>query len=492
MEAIPIALFWGLALLGLSGKSHVLLYLFFGTMPFGAFAVIPPALTGGLTLTPTPMLALLIIIRSLCSWGGLKFFAAAAYSRKRLLLLFLFWLVAIVTTIFMPRFFAGEVSIIPVRLEQLVVATTGEPLKPTTQNFSQLAYLTISIFAVFAFARMLRDPVQRQHALSAMYLGAALTVFTGLLDFLSQYVALDGLLSPFRTATYALMTEAQTLGGKRVVGLMPEASAYGGLCISFLCLIYFLRHAMTDRWLRERASPALAALLVLFIWLSTSSGAYVGLAVFGLIAAMEWAWRKNSKSADTFARRRLGFEFWTAFSALLGLSLVLLVNPSLLDPIVEKIDEMVLSKSQTRSYEERSMWTAVGWQALADTWGLGVGIGSTRTSNFAAAVFSNTGVIGGLLYFAFVLQTLLSRLPSSADGVSRAMLRGVHLAYIPAFIIGLLAGTTADFGSYNAFLYGVSLALTISAAKQGHRPVENPGSATAIAPPFNLRYRLQK
>jgi len=491
MEAIPIALFWGLALLGLFGKSHVLLYLFFGTMPFGAFAVVPPTLTGGLTLTPTPMVVLFIILRSLGSLGGVNFFVASARSRKRLLLLFLFWLVAITTTLFMPRFFAGEVSIIPMRLEQLVVATTGEPLQPTTQNFSQLAYLTISIFAVFSFARLLRDPIQRQHALSAMYLGAALTILTGILDFLSQYVPLDALLSPFRTATYALMTEAQTLGGgKRVVGLMPEASAYGGLCIAFLSLVYFLRHAMTDRLLRERASPALVALLVLFIWLSTSSGAYVGLAVFGLVAAMEWAWRKNSKSADTFARRRLGFEFWAAFSGVLGLSLILLVNPSVLDPIVAKIDEMVLSKSQTRSYEERSMWTAVGWQALADTWGLGVGIGSTRTSNFAAAVFSNTGMLGGLLYFAFVLQILLGRLPSGADGISQAMLRGLHLAYVPAFVIGLLAGTTADFGSYNAFLYGTSLALMISTARKSPCPVAS--SVIAIAPPFNLRYRLHK
>ncbi|WP_089170187.1 hypothetical protein [Azotobacter chroococcum] len=463
MEAIPIALFWGLALLGLFGKSHVLLYLFFGSMPFGAFAVVPPELTGGLTLTPTPMVALLIIMRSLCSWGGLMFFASAARSRKRLLLLFLFWLVAIVTTMFMPRFFAGEVTIIPVRLE---VFTFGEPLQPTTQNFSQLIYLTISVFAVFAFARLLRDPVQRQHALSAMCLGATLAIFTGLLDYLSQYVTLDSVLEPFRTATYALMTEVEIFGGKRVVGLMPEASAYGGLCISFLCSIYFLRHAMSNRWLRERAAPLLIFLLMLFIWLSTSSAAYVALFVFGLVAVMEWGWRKNTGSTDTFMRRGLGFEFWTAFAALVGLSLILLFNPSLLDPIAEKVDEMILNKTQTSSYEERSMWTAIGWQALADTWGLGVGIGSTRTSNFAAAIFSNTGVIGGLLYFAFVLQILLRKLPSAIDGVDNAMLNGVRYAYIPPFVVGLLAGTTADFGTHNAFLYGIALAVVASVSKK--------------------------
>lgn len=69
-EAIPIALFWALALWGAFGKSHVLLYLFFGSMSFGAFAVIPTELTGGLTLTPTPMLALLIIMRSMLAEGG--------------------------------------------------------------------------------------------------------------------------------------------------------------------------------------------------------------------------------------------------------------------------------------------------------------------------------------------------------------------------------------------------------------------------------------
>ncbi|GAB3371466.1 hypothetical protein [Azotobacter armeniacus] len=467
MEAIPIALFWGLALLGLFGKSHVLLYLFFGSMPFGAFAVIPPELTGGLTLTPTPMVELLIIMRSLLSRDGLKFFFAAARSPRRLLLLFLFWLVAIITTIFMPRFFGGEVTVIPVRLD--FSSLGGAPLVPTTQNFSQLAYMTISVFAVFAFARMLRDPAQRQHVLSAMCLGAALVIFTGFLDFLTQYVALDSVLKPFRTATYALLTEVKILADKRVVGLMPEASVYGGLCISFLCLIYFFRHAIVDRWLRERAIPVLIFFLVLFTWLSTSSAAYVSLFVFGLVAVMEWAWRKSTKSARGFSPKGLGFEFWTALAALLGLCFILLFNPSLLDPIIVKLNEIVFNKTQTSSYEERSMWTAVGWQALADTWGLGVGVGSTRTSNFAAAIFSNTGVIGGLLYFALVLQSFRRKLPSGSDRVSRAMINGVRFAFIPAFTVGLLVATTPDFGSYNAFLYGVALAVALKSTKKMKR-----------------------
>lgn len=279
------------------------------------------------------MVVLLIVMRSLCSRDGILFFATAAFTPRRLLLLFLFWVVAVLTTLFMPHLFYGEVTIIPVRL---VLSTFGEPLAPSTQNFSQLAYLTISVFAVFAFARMLRDEALRQHALAAMSLGAVLVVLTGFLDYLSQYVPLDSTLAPFRTASYALMTEVQIMGGKRVVGLMPEASAFGGLCIMFLGMIYFFRHAMTDKRLRERLAPALVFLLLLFVWLSTSSSAYVGLFVFLLMAVIEWGWRKSSRTPGTFGQRGLGFEFWTALSTLVGLGLVILINPGLLDPIIER------------------------------------------------------------------------------------------------------------------------------------------------------------
>lgn len=462
MDALPIALFWTLALWGLLGSPQRLLYLFFAAMPFGAFAVIPPTLTGGLTLTPTPMVLLLLIVRSLGSGAGLRFAAQAAVGPKRLLLLALFWLTAVIITLFMPRLFFGEISIIPVRL---VASSLGEPLTPTTQNFSQLAYLTISVLSVFAFTRLLRQPAMRQHALTAICLGALLTLVSGTLDYASLYVPLDGLLAPFRTASYSLMTEVQLFGGKRVVGLMPEASAYGGLCISFLCLVYFFRHAMASRLLRERVAPALVLGLLLFTWLSTSSSAYVGLAVFGLTAVLEWGGRKASHQRGIHGRRGLGFEFWTALGGLMGLSLVILINPALIDPLVAQFDSMVLSKTQTSSYEERSMWTAVGWQALIDSWGMGIGIGATRTSNFAAAVFSNTGVLGGLLYFAFVIKTLRRKAPAGADGLSRALLGGVRYAFIPPFIVALLAATTPDFGAANGFLFALSLAIAMGAPR---------------------------
>lgn len=470
MDFIPILIFWGLAVWAMFGPLHILLYLFFGSLTFGTMATISPSLTAGLTFTPTAIVMLITIVRLLVSKEGVVFVIAQAMKINRLLLLFLFWIVAIITTLFMPRLFAGEVSIIPVRYSTF---TLGDPLTPTSQNISQLAYITISIFFVFALFRLLRNPAFFEHLMKAILMGAIMVLVSGCLDLLDYYVDISMLLDPFRTASYSLLVEVEILGVKRVVGLMPEASAYGSLCIFFLCLVHFFRDAIPQDWVRERLAPAIVLLLILFVWLSTSSAAYVGLVAFLFVAVGEWSGRKNTLYLSMHKNRRFGFEFWTAWLLLSMLGMVVLFNPALLDPIVDKMDQLVFNKTETSSYEERSMWTAVGWRALFDTWGLGVGMGATRTSSFIAAVFSNTGIIGGALYFGFVAQILLRKKTLSNSKEYDVLLRGVRYAYIPSFIVSILVGTTADFGSLNAVLYAMALALVSIPNKREPAAVPN-------------------
>src|SRR3978361_1610911 len=178
MEAIPIAVFWSAAVWTLFRRKQALLYLFFASMSFGSFAAIPTEVTGGLTLTPTPIVALLLIARQLGSGRGMAQAFDAAMKRSGLLLLFLFWLVACIVTAFMPRFFANMVQIVPVRAGAL---SDTALLVRTVQNVSQFIYIGISVLAVFSFAGMLREPAMRRHALAALCLGAAMTVLTGLL-----------------------------------------------------------------------------------------------------------------------------------------------------------------------------------------------------------------------------------------------------------------------------------------------------------------------
>ncbi|MER2509528.1 MAG: DUF1553 domain-containing protein, partial [Amaricoccus sp.] len=288
MDIAAILAFWALAAWAFFGPNGGrLIHAFFVSLPFGSFAVLSPGVTGGLTLTPTPMVALLILLRCLVRRGGLDALLTEALARRRMLLLFLFWVVAALITAFMPRVMAGRVDIIPFRGEML----GATPLRPTAQNVSQFAYLTISVFVAFAFAVLLRAPGMRQCALRALNLGALATVITGALDFASTWLPLTPLLDPFRTATYALLVTHEVLGAKRVVGLMPEASAFGSLAVGLLAMLWFFRRAIADRRLREVHAPVLMILLAVLVWRSTSTTAYVALGLLGLLAALEWCWR---------------------------------------------------------------------------------------------------------------------------------------------------------------------------------------------------------
>jgi hypothetical protein len=474
MEAIPIAVFWSVAAWCLFQRKHALLYLFFASMPFGSFAAVPTLLTGGLTLTPTPIVALLLIARQLGGAGGLTQALDAALKSSGLLLLFLFWVVAGIATVFMPRFFAGVVEIVPVRAGALADTAL---LVPTTQNLSQLVYVSISVLTVFTFARLLRAPAMREHALAALCLGAAMTVFTGGLDLASQYLPLQPMLELFRTASYALLTDVEILSSKRVVGLMPEASSFGGLALTFLASLYFFRRAMPQGHLRDRGVPVLMGLLLLLVWLSTSSAAYLGLGLFGAAAAGEWCWRLWAAGRNPLLHRGIAIEFWLGVAVMFTLLLIFIAAPRLLAPMREMFDVMVLQKSSTDSFEERSMWTRVSWEALLATHGLGVGLGGTRASNFAVALASNAGLLGAAFYVLFVLQTLAVRRAPQGDAEGHALLSAVRWSYLPPFFASLMIGTTPDFGLFNAFLYGIAVAV----ARKGTQGVASHAGARRIS-----------
>ena len=472
MEAIPIAIFWSLAAFCLFQKKHALMYLFFASMPFGSFAVIPTEVTGGLTPTPTPIVPLLPIARQLGGAMGIAQTLEDALRSSGLLLLFLFWLVAGVTTAFMPRFFASSVVVVPVRAGGLSDTTV---LAPTTQNLSQFVYVSISVFAIFTFARMLREPAMRRHVLAALCLGATVTVVTGVLDLASQYVPIKPALELFRTASYALLTDVEILDVKRVVGLMPEASSFGTVALAFLASMYFFRRAMPAGFVRQRMVPVLMALLLGLIGLSTSSAAYLGLGLFGAAVAADWCCRAMAPAHERHLRRGLATEFWLAAGAVCAVFLVIVAAPHVLAPIYEMIDLMVLQKSTTDSYEERNMWTQVSLQALRATDGLGVGLGSTRASNFAVALFSNAGVFAATCYALFVLQALVLRRAPRHDAQGRALLSAVRWSYLPPFFTSLMIGTTPDFGLFNAFLFGFAVAIT-------YKPVRQAAQVAAAAP----------
>lgn len=442
MDAIPLVLFWSLAACGLIARSPlVLLYLFFASGPFGAFAVIPPAAIGGVTLLPQEMCAVLLMVKVMMVPGAAPNALRAAFDPGRFLLLSLFLLVAVTSAFVLPRLFAGKVEVIPIRAMTRAVKV---PLEPTTANFTQAAYLCVSYGVALSSIILLGRPGLARHIKNAILLGSAVLVATGFAD---MAAAGSKALSPFRTATYALLTNIEVQGGRRVVGLMPEASAFGGQCVADFCLLLFLRSSFPPGRLKAYAVPATLCGLLAMAALSTSSSAYVGLAVVFALAGLDWA--RSALWSKGRLKRQLVQDAVVAVVALTALLALIAFRPSVLAPAADMIDLMVFQKSKSQSFAERSYANQAGLDAFRATSGLGVGIGGARTSSLLAAYLSNTGAIGTALIGAFLLQTLLRRAASPAADT----LRATKYTLIAIFVMMLLAATTPDFGVVAGVLY---------------------------------------
>src|SRR5580693_50286 len=147
--------------------------------------------------------------------------------------------------------------------------------------------MALSIGVTLAFTLVGGGTNFQRHYLQAVLLGGIRLIGTGLVDFLLATAGLADLLEPFRNASYALLVDVEAAGAKRVVGLMTEASAYGASCVGAAASLAFLRPCFPNV-LRDLIVPATILGLIAMAVLSTSSTAYVGLGVFGVVYALNW------------------------------------------------------------------------------------------------------------------------------------------------------------------------------------------------------------
>jgi hypothetical protein len=173
------------------------------------------------------------------------------------------------------------------------------------------------------------------------------------------------------------------------------------------------------------------------------------LAVFGAIYALNWFRRLLAPSPG------LGWEAAGTIAAILAFLFVLTVAPALLDPVFETA--VVFQKPQSESYATRMMWNQMGMDAFFATHGLGVGLGSARSSNWYVAILSNTGVIGGALLASFIARVFLQRGPSEPRAAE--LVAALKLSLLPGFVMAGLTGLSPDFGVANGATFGLITSL---------------------------------
>lgn len=474
----PAAVLWALLPLLMLLRGPALLYMTLIVSVFMSLQMLPGE-GDGANLLPVTLYAAALAARVFVMPGNVLRGVESALDMRRMGLFTAFIVYAVMSAVLLPRMFAGLVEVIPISGGSF----DGPSLvQPRSGNITQSGYILVSYSTALALSVIgSRDDVRR-HYLRALVATALALFATGLVDLAADRLGLATLLAPFRTASYELLTDVETNGVKRVVGLTPEASAFGALCVSAAAALLLLRPLYRPGWERLVANVALLGAAGMAI-LSTSTTAYAGGAVLAVVYLIDLTRRALRPGA--LGRESVKLEFVLLTSAAFAAVAVIAFAPHVVAPFFDLIDKVVFQKSASMSYYQRNLWTQIGWGAFVDSGGLGVGFGSVRVSNWVVAILSSTGVIGGCLIFGFVVQKVVASTRSETAEV-KCLKKGLGLWLLPVFSMALFAGTIPDIGVMTAAALGM---LSTAAIEPGVADQRGEAYVAAATPQTSMRGR---
>jgi hypothetical protein len=408
----------------------------------GTAAVALPAL-GGATVTPAVLFLPFLVVRAWLARG-----ASLRQVPKPGFWLSLLALWGAASAVLLPRLFAGQVQILSVdRNSMSAEGPALFDLRPVSGNLTQCAYAFGAVGCFLSVRALTAERGGLERLRDGVLLLGALNLVAAAQNLGEYYVGFPALLDAVRTASYAMFEAHESAGLLRIQGTFPETSAFSAFTLPLFAFSSTL-------WL-ERVRPAYSGLLAAaslgLLALSTSGTAYAGLLGYlGLVASV-FAWR-----AWTHGRvprlRSLVAGLSLAFAAL-GVAVLFEV------PLVRRVQEFfaatLLGKLESDSGLERGTWNAQAWSNFLETYGIGTGLGSARASSYPLVLLSNVGLVGTLLFAAF-LTTVCRHAgpPRPEDAVPRA----ARQALLAALVAASLSGTVFDLGvAFYAFAAAASL-----------------------------------
>jgi len=384
---------------------------------------------------------------------------------------------AVVGSWLFPRLFAGQTSVfVQSAMRRGVVEAS---LAPVSGNITQTGYFVLGGLTAIALSILLLHKDSMDGVRRGFLVWCVVHAGLGLIDLLGKIAGAGDVLGPIRTASYAMLTEVQEGGFWRITGANSEASTFGGLslvCLSF-CYVYWRRT-------QSRLAQGLAASLLVLLVLSTSSTAYVGLALLGIPVVFS--------IMRSFLSGRIDRDE-ILIVALLGVAAVTVLTIIFFDqgffsPFVHLMDSTIVNKAASASGQERAYWNIKSLQAFVDTSGLGVGLGSSRASSWVIAVVSQLGLVGGVMMATLLLVVArgMGNLKRYADPETNVLVSSIQAAALASIIAQSLGGGSADPGMFFFIAFAVIAASRARARSQKRAATH---ASTPLRPAFQTGQR---
>lgn len=344
---------------------------------------------------------------------------------------------SILMSFFGPRLFAHQIDLVAMRPEMLAGFAIATPLEPRPTNLTQTTYMAGSFATAIVVYMIFRRKLSAADFQTGVLALGALHIFFGVVDAIGVAAGQGRVLDFLRNAGYA-MTD-QSLGDiNRLSGSLAEPSAYAILAVPLAAFA-------TEEWMRSRkpAPGIIGVLLWIMTFASTSSTGIVSAAFYLIIAAPRFMFGPSSFIQKAAVAAALA-------GVVLLASAFYLNHPDLLAENLDLLAGLTVNKAGSDSAVERAAWSLQGWSAFLKSYGLGVGPGSFRSSNFALAVLGSVGVIGSTLFLVYLAQVThvfgFKRLEPTQKSACIAALFTLAPAMLsgatpdPGFVFGMFAG----------------------------------------------------
>ncbi len=379
---------------------------------------------------------------------------------------------AVISGFVLPRVFAGMVQVIPLNL--IGDYFVKVPLFPRSANLNQSVYFIGNLCAFLFVFGMMKSPDMLKKAAGAGLIICGANMAIAVLDSFTFAIGQPNLLDFMRNAGYSQLFGATVMGLKRMTGSFTEASAFSAMAVGLFAFAFRLwRGGVYTKW-----SGPLAMALALGVVLAFSSTGFVAFGVYFIVTySLNLVSQEGGGGIAGAQSRRMFFVSLAPIGAL-AIAVLVALRPDVLDPVVELFDSSIVTKLSSASGQERMAWNLSGISNFFSTFGLGVGLGSVRTSSFLVSVPANLGVIGILLYGAFFYRLFFSsngQRWGHIDPESEQIVAAARSSCFALLIAAAVSSSTMDLGLIFHIMAGIacsSPAYFLRQSARGPGPVE--------------------
>jgi len=448
IAAIQLAI--GLTILLRGSLKTAFAFMLYCNLLAGSAALALPAL-GGSTIPPVQFALVFVILAAALSPTRCLWRLPEAIRGNRWLVVFVMF--GIASALIAPRLFAGVMRVAPMKATDSPDLYETVLLWPSAQNITSAFYLFGTL--VVALAAFLISRTQRGGIASMIAAGIGVGwchVVIGLVVMAAHGTPLDPIINLLRNGNYAQLDQSYQ-GFVRIRGLFPEPSAYADFGFAFLVLNAELWY----RSIRPSSTGAVAFALALILTFSTSSTAYIGLFAYGLFFVLRVFLTPRLAPASR-VRQFAG----AVLVITIVVAVMMLLVPALPAKFMDMIEGMTIGKSSSVSGRQRLFWALQGWDAFVNSYGLGIGPGSFRSSSLFSAILGATGVIGAgsfILYLRAVFQPERKSTYARAQFIEHSIGGAFAVAAIFSLVPSAASSAKPDPGTTFAFLSGAALAL---------------------------------